>query len=178
MSLLVKTDDKIVELLHKKNKQGIADIYDKYGATLYGVILNIVKSDKMAEVLLQKVLIDVWTNIDHYTPSKQKLFSWLLHISRDISMNVLQNKKNIGMQTSQSLGNSVYGNNDSLSSSSHRELKKIIHQLDEKNRAVIDLIYLQGYNLKEVEQILQTNKESIQLRIRMATTELRKVLNT
>lgn len=180
MNSSTKTDHQIIQLLHKKDKQSILYIYDKYGSTLYGVILKTVQSEELAKELLKKTMIKIWEQSNDYDASKAKLFTWLLRISRNLSLSAMQSKKNQQPNTSLALGNFVYSNNkvDNLINVNDHGIKNKINKLDKKYQEIINLIYLQGYNLNEVSEILNLSLDIVKIRIRRATKELRKALNS
>ncbi|MEZ4686753.1 MAG: sigma-70 family RNA polymerase sigma factor [Bacteroidia bacterium] len=61
-------------------------LYDQYGAALYGVILKVVKSDSMAEDVLQESFVKIWNKIDQYDEKKGRFFTWILNIARNTAI--------------------------------------------------------------------------------------------
>jgi len=50
----------IIQLLQRQDKQAISILYDRYATALYGVAYKIVRSEQIAEDVLQDVFIKVW----------------------------------------------------------------------------------------------------------------------
>ncbi|MEL7021235.1 MAG: sigma-70 family RNA polymerase sigma factor, partial [Bacteroidota bacterium] len=157
MNSSLHQDDQIIQFLHQNDQQAIGMIYDKYGAALYGVVTKIVKSDTIAEDVMQDAFVKIWKNASTYDRTKGKLFTWLLNITRNTAIDRIRSAKYRHAQKSISLDNSVY-NDSSLSTETqvdHIGLDKVLHSLDDKYRVVLDMIYLRGYTQKEVEEELK-----------------------
>lgn len=178
MDNLNTNDDFIIDLLRQNDKSAIELIYDKYGAALFGVVVKIVKSTAIAEDVLQDAFVKVWKNADKYDNTKGRLFTWLLNITRNTAIDTIRSSKFKQSQKNQPLENSVY-NDVRLSTEmqvNHLGLDKVMNTLDEKYRVVLDLIYLQGYTQKEVEDELNIPLGTVKSRVRIALRELRKQL--
>lgn len=174
------SDDYIIQQLRGGNQEAISMLYDKYGAALFGVVTKIVKSNMIAEDVMQDAFVKIWKNADTYDTSKGKLFTWLLNITRNTAIDTIRSAKYRHSKKSVSLDNSVY-NDKNLSVETpvnHIGLNKVLHSLDEKYRIVLDLIYLQGYTQKEVEEELQIPLGTVKSRVRIAIRELRKLLSS
>lgn len=178
MNSSLHQDDQIIQFLHQNDQQAIGMIYDKYGAALYGVVTKIVKSDTIAEDVMQDAFVKIWKNASTYDHTKGKLFTWLLNITRNTAIDRIRSAKYRHAQKSISLDNSVY-NDSSLSTETqvdHIGLDKVLHSLDDKYRVVLDMIYLRGYTQKEVEEELKIPLGTVKSRVRIALRELRKLL--
>lgn len=178
MNKLIHKDEQIIELLHQRDQSAVGMIYDKYGAALFGVVSKIVKSNTIAEDVMQDAFVKIWKNSNSYDNSKGKLFTWLLNVTRNTAIDTIRSAKYRQSQRSVPLENSVY-NDKNLSTEipvDHIGLKKVLDSLDEKYRVVLDMIYLQGYTQKEVEKELQIPLGTVKSRVRIAIRELRKLL--
>ncbi|MEJ0083601.1 MAG: sigma factor [Puia sp.] len=51
-----------------------------------------VKSPEIANDILQEVFISIWRKIETYDPIKGRLFTWMLNISRNASIDMLRSK--------------------------------------------------------------------------------------
>lgn len=176
VSYLTK-DDTIIQLLQNQNRQAIENIYDKYGAALYGVILRLVKCEETAKEVLQQSLLQIWKNAKQHDVYQGRLFSWMLQICRKKSIEILEIKKKQTLNTSTFSNYSAYNHKTLLTQMINLsgDSKKNILKLDKQYKEVIDLIYFQGYSPQEVAQTLQISDDVVQLRIKLATQKLRKI---
>ena len=62
-------------------------LYNQYAAAIYGIVRRKVADEHTAEIILEKVFIDVFTSIALYDEAKFKIFTWLHQIAhRQISL--------------------------------------------------------------------------------------------
>ena len=68
------------------------EIYKLYATAMYNVALRIVNDDAEAEDVLQDVFVKIWKNIDMYSESKGRFYTWMLNIARNTSIDKLRSK--------------------------------------------------------------------------------------
>jgi RNA polymerase sigma-70 factor (ECF subfamily) len=76
------SEEAFVQRLQSGERAAFAELYDRYGKSLFGIIFTIVKSESDAENLLQDTFVKIWRNIDRYEANKGRLFTWLAVIAR------------------------------------------------------------------------------------------------
>mgnify|MGYP001766483760 CR=1 FL=1 len=86
------TQEELIPLLLKKDDRSFTLLYDNYSKSLYGVIFTLIKDREEAEDVLQEVFIKIWKNIDSYNESKGRLYTWMLNIARNTSIDKLRSK--------------------------------------------------------------------------------------
>jgi len=171
-------DNNLILLLQRGDRRAIALILEKYGDALYGAIFNMVRSEAIAKDLMQDSCVKIWKNGSKYDESKGRLFTWLLRVTRNTALDKIRTDKFKREQTSESIEQTVY---NTVSHSEEMQindvgLQQVIGRLDEKYRAVIDLIYLQGYTQKEATQKLNIPLGTVKSRVKIAIRELRLLL--
>ncbi|MEM9921100.1 MAG: RNA polymerase sigma factor [Bacteroidota bacterium] len=148
-------------------------LYDDYAPALYGVIFRIVKSEELAEDVLQDTFVKIWKNGPDYDASKGSLFTWMLNIARNTAIDLIRSAHHRRRQHMESPDQAAHiGESFNVN---HIGVNAIVDNLDEKYRKVIDLIYFQGYTHKEVVEELDIPLGTVKSRIRIALRELRKL---
>ncbi len=166
--------DQIIQQLQSRDSVAIGQLYDAYGAALFGVVLRIVGSKELAEQVLQDTFLKAWKNGESYDPSKGQLFTWLVNIARNTAIDAtrsahFKNQKHTSDITT------LYQQPDSGSlNPEHVGVRELIGKLDEKYRKLIDLVYFQGYTQEEVAETTGIPLGTIKTRLRYAITELRR----
>ena len=169
-------ENALVERLHQRDETVIGDLYDRYGAALYGVVVKIVNNEHTAEDVLQDAFTKIWQNGQRYDRKKGTLFTWMLNITRNTAIDRIRSAQH--RQKIQPIDISVY-NNPSLQTSPSTDtigLRKIVSRLEPKYRMMIDLAYFGGYTHKEIEEKLNLPLGTIKSRLRIAMRELRKLV--
>ena len=174
----MRDEKQIIQWLQAQDKRAISHLYDAYGAALYGLIFRMVKSEEVAQDLVQDTFVKVWKNGHRYDATKGTLFTWLINIGRNTAINAIQSKSYRNSLKNQNVEN--LANSNSHPSVIHElnvnqiGLKGLINELDEKYSVLIDLIYFKGYTQREAEKHLGIPLGTIKSRVRIALRELRK----
>ena len=59
-------DHQIIELLQQQDKKAIDALYDQYSPALYGIVLKIVRSEMVAQDVLQEAFVKIWSKGSSY----------------------------------------------------------------------------------------------------------------
>jgi RNA polymerase sigma-70 factor (ECF subfamily) len=165
-------------LLKERSSHAFAYLYDNYSGTLYNIILQILPDQELASDVLQETFLNIWRKIDSYDESKGKLFTWMLNVTRNLSIDTVRSKSFQNNQKNQELAESI-----SLNRNGHVQqdvdnigLKKLIERLKKEQRSVIDLAYFKGYTHEEIAEIEDLPLGTVKTRIRTALIQLREQL--
>jgi RNA polymerase sigma-70 factor (ECF subfamily) len=163
-----------ISLLKQKDKQVIGYLYDDYGGPILGIISRIVQDANKAEELLQDTFVRAWDRGNLYDETKGSLFTWLVRIARNLSINEVQSKAFKKKQVTGTLDPAFDGHQQELSVNT-LGLKGHVSRLDNKYMEVIDLVYFQGHTHQEAAHQLDLPLGTLKSRIKKAIEALRKV---
>jgi len=173
------SEKNIVAMLHQNDKRVMAIIYDQYAPALYGVVFRIVKSEEVAQDVMQDAFVKIWKNGTTYDSSKGTLFTWMLNITRNTAIDKIRSKGFRNGEKIQSIDNHVYNQ----ASKNHRikpdevGVKEVLNNLEDKYKEVVDLIYFKGYTQQEVSEHLNIPIGTVKSRLRIALRELRNIFD-
>jgi RNA polymerase sigma-70 factor (ECF subfamily) len=170
-------ENQITELLARKDQAAIALIYDYYAPALYGTILRIVRSEAVAEDVLQDTLVKVWRYADRYNAQQGRLFTWLINIARNTAIDAYRSKAYRQQSENQGLEIAV-DQVGHFESTDHIGLRELLQTIDPKHRELIDLAYFQGYTQTEIAEELQLPLGTVKTRMRSALQSLRGKFDT
>ena len=167
----------LIIALKARDDQAFSYLYDNYSAALYTVILQIVKTPEVANDILQDVFVNIWKKIESYDPIKGRLFTWMLNISRNASIDMLRSKSYQNSQKNQEITDNVYVNTQVTQTSTDSiGLSKFLGKLRPEQRVLIELAYFKGYTHDEIAQIESIPLGTVKTRIRNALLQLREYL--
>jgi RNA polymerase sigma-70 factor (ECF subfamily) len=167
----------LVLALKARDNRAFEYLYDHYSGSLYSIILQIVGNSTLANDVLQEVFVNIWRRIDSYDAVKGRLFTWMLNISRNASIDLLRSKNYQNSQKNQELKDNVYGNDQVTQTSTDSiGLAKILAKLRPDHRVLIELAYFKGYTHDEISQIEDIPLGTVKTRIRNALLQLRDYL--
>jgi RNA polymerase sigma-70 factor (ECF subfamily) len=101
------SEQELVALLQERNEKAFGYLYDNYSAALYGIVNSIIIDKEIANDVLQNVFINIWRKIESYDASKGRLFTWMLNIARNASIDEFRSKGFRHSQQNQSLNDNV-----------------------------------------------------------------------
>lgn len=74
------TPEQFVDLIKAQCPIGFNQFYEKYGSWLYSICLYALKSDSVAEEILELSFLNIYSQIESYQPEKLKFHCWLLTV--------------------------------------------------------------------------------------------------
>jgi RNA polymerase sigma factor (sigma-70 family) len=172
------TEHELVTLLKSRDTRAFSYLYDNYSGSLYTVIAQIIDDIEVANDVLQEVFINIWRKIESYDPMKGRLFTWMLNIARNASIDTVRSKsyqnsqKNLAISDSNETGGAQAEqvNIDNIG------FRKVLERLKKEQRVLIDLAYFKGYTHEEIAEIEDIPLGTVKTRIRNALMQLREYL--
>ena len=155
-------------------------MYDMYSSSLYGVIYRIIQHEEIAEDLLQEAFVKIWNSAASYDESKGRLFTWMVNIARNLSIDKTRSKDFRNHSKTEDIENIVLSVDKGFTTSINPEtlgLKELVNKLNPDQKAVLDLIYYQGFTHVEAAEELNLPLGTVKTRLRNAIITLRKVFN-
>ena len=174
------SEEELVSALKGQDTVAIKALYDMYSGALMGVISRIVLQTEVAEDLLQETFLKIWNSAGSYDPSKGRLFTWMMNIARNLSIDKLRSKDFKNANKNQDIENNVDFIDEQKKVSFNADtlgLKELVTQLKPEFKNVLDMVYFKGYTHVEAAEELNLPLGTVKTRVRMAILELRKNFN-
>jgi RNA polymerase sigma-70 factor (ECF subfamily) len=172
--------EELLKELLKKDDKSFTLLYDNYSKSLFGVIYNLIRNTEEAEDVLQEVFVKIWKNIDSYNESKGRLYTWMLNIARNTSIDKLRSKNFNNSQKNLSTDNFVHILEDNSKTTNRIDaigIKEFIMKLKPKCIQIIDLLFFKGYTQQEASDELEMPLGTVKTNNRNCMNELRKMLH-
>jgi RNA polymerase sigma factor (sigma-70 family) len=173
------SEDELIALLKNKDTAAFGVLYDNYSPAMYGVITRIVPAEEIAQDILQNVFIKIWKSFESYDATKGRLFTWMLNIARNCSIDYSRSKQSKIDNHIQDIDNSISEINKRTSNSMNTDVigvKEQVTKLKDDYKVLIDMIYYGGYTMEETAKELNMPLGTVKTRMRAAIKELRNVL--
>ncbi|GAA4094884.1 RNA polymerase sigma factor [Mucilaginibacter panaciglaebae] len=174
------SEEELVLALRNREKIAVEALYDMYSASLFGVISRVVSDEATAEDILQETFVKIWHSFSSYSEDKGRLFTWMVNIARNLSIDKLRSKDFKNNSKNQALENNVTSIDEQKSTVYKPELmgiKDLVQTLKPEQKSILDLVYFKGYTHVEAADELGIPLGTIKTRLRMAIIELRKYFN-
>ena len=174
------TEQELVLALKERDNQAFNFLYDNYAGALYSIIKQIITDNaELASDVLQEVFINIWRKIETYDQTKGRLFTWMLNIARNASIDTLRSKSYQNSQKNQELPDNVYKSVASqtiLMNVDNIGLKKVLEKLKAEHRVLVELAYFKGFTHEEISEMMGIPLGTVKTRIRNALLQLREYL--
>ena len=171
------SESELIHLLQQRGQQVYNYLYDNYSGALLSIIYNIVKDQELSNDVLQDVFVKIWRQIDTYDSTKGRLFTWMLNIARNTAIDTVRSKGFQNSQKNRELTESVYVSvGTSEIQTDQIGLKKLVYQLKEDHRVLIDLSYFQGFTQDEISKMMNSPLGTVKTRLRTALIQLRTIM--
>ena len=136
-------------------ENALRTLYDRFGNLVFRNACQVLGSVSEAEDATQEVFVQIWRTADRYDPSRAKLITWVMLISRRMLIDRL--RRRMVRPKTMSLDEALHD----VASPTHQDqdiregsaaIRKRMSELPELQREVIERVYLQGYSIREVAE--------------------------
>ena len=173
------SEEELVLQLQNRNQQAFSYLYDNYAAALNGIIYRLVEDKELAEDILQEAFVKIWNNFASYDTTKGRLFTWMLNLTRNLTIDTLRSKGYKKQSKISGDENSVSNFTDNKAVAEKFDamgIRKQLSNLKPEQRSIIDMAYFNGYTQDEISKEMGIPLGTVKTRMRSAILELRKML--
>ena len=175
------SEDKLIEGLQNMDGSAMSALYSMYSDSLYRVISTIVVIEEVAQDLLQETFIKIWKSFKQYDPRKGRLYTWMIRLARNISIDYLRSVNHRNYTVSENLFESTQQIDQKFQVSYNPELigvRDMTTILNEDQRRALDLIYFKGYTHVQAAEELDITVGILRSRLQSSIAELRRTFKT
>jgi RNA polymerase sigma-70 factor (ECF subfamily) len=178
------SDEKLVSLIAQSHEQALAQLYDRYNRLIFSLALAVVNDRETAEEITLDVFMRVWQKADTYRAEQAKVSTWLTHIARHHSIDVLRRRAARLDHSAihwedviRNVESSLPGPQESVELSLRRaRIHAALARLPAEQKQALFLAYFGGYTQSQIAEILAQPLGTIKTRLRLAMQKLREFL--
>ena len=173
------SEDELIRLLKIREPSAFSYLYDNYSGALFGIIYKMLDDRQLAEDVLQEAFVKIWNNFSNYDSLKGRLFTWMLNIARNLTIDTIRSKgyrKQAKIQNSEKSVDSISSHTNTTESFDALGIRKHLTLLKDDQKQIIDLAYFGGFTQDEISKQLAIPLGTVKTRMRTAIMELRKIL--
>jgi RNA polymerase sigma factor (sigma-70 family) len=172
-------EEELVLLLGQRDRNAFSYLYDNYAGALNSVIFRLVPDKTLCEDILQEAFVKIWNNFNSYDKSKGRLFTWMLNLTKNLTIDTLRSKgykKQTKISGDENTVSNVQDSNTGVDKFDTVGLRNQLSALKPEQRTIIDMAYFSGYTQDEISKALDIPLGTVKTRMRAAILELRKNL--
>jgi RNA polymerase sigma-70 factor (ECF subfamily) len=145
----------LIARLQRRDPQALAELYDRYGRTVYSLILRVVRDKASAEDLVQETFLRVWNRVHLVNAAKGAVGPWLLAVARNVAIDYLRSsagRERNAVELDEAGHAPLYGEMEAeiLISDQARRAKAAMDKLAPNYRTVMELAYFEGLSQSEM----------------------------
>ena len=174
----------LIERISDGDVNAFEILYDTYSGLLYRVVVKILRTREEAEDILQEVFVQIWKKAASYNPSIASPSAWIIRIARNKAIDCLRSKRRQMNRTAVHLDGEPHleltepiGNPEtSLDTDEEGKIiREALLRLPEEQKAVIILMFYEGYSHSEIAESLALPLGTVKSRIRLGMHAMHKI---
>lgn len=175
--LNLRSQERIIKKCLKKHKKSQIELYKLYCDAMFLVSLRIVRQKETAQEIMQDAFIIAFDKLDLYDAAKGSFGSWLKRIVVNQSISFLRKEKDIVFKSLELVPELILESdieqNNALPEQ-YEKFKKGFAELKTNYQVIINLHYIEGYDLEEIGQILDISYANTRTMLSRARQSLKK----
>jgi RNA polymerase sigma-70 factor (ECF subfamily) len=161
----------------------VAELYDRYGASVYGLALRVLGQPDLAEEIVQDVFAQVWREAARYDPARSTVAGWIVMLTRTRAIDRLRARRaRPDLSARDSIETMPLPSAERTPESSTiveehaRMVRAALARLPDAFRSLIELAYYEGLSHSEIAARTGIPLGTVKTRLRNAMGELRSAL--
>lgn len=180
------SDEALLQKISAQDVDAFSQLYDRYSAVVYQLILRIIRERTIADELLQETFWTIWKNADQFQ-HRGAVAAWLMRIARNKCLDELRRQKarpqpaklsapdNHAILTAKP-DQSVKIEESVASSWMQQRLHGALADLPEEQQVCLKLSYFDGMSQREIAEHLGIPLGTVKTRIRLGVEKLEHLL--
>jgi RNA polymerase sigma-70 factor (ECF subfamily) len=176
MSLV--SEQELVKQFKSKDSKAFTYLYDAYAPALLGSIQRMIPCAATSEDVLQNVFIKIWSSSAQYEPKKGRLFTWMINITRNTTIDYIrQQKVHPQYYRTQVLADGLQKTCMLNKHISKMDATLLLKRLMPRKRGLLQLV-LAGFTCKEIGKLLHIPESTVKSRMQSAYKKCRLFMPT
>jgi len=176
-----KDDRYYISKVLEGDMQAFSYLVDKYKDMVFTLAFRILKNRENAEEVAQDSFVKVYQNLKKFK-SKSKFSTWLYRIVYNTAISRVRVKQNPTMSIDDQKFFEIEDEKQNVSKSFDIEnnkmiLQRLLNKLDESDRALITLYYLDECKISEIAEITGQNNSNIKVKLHRTRKKMQEELH-
>jgi RNA polymerase sigma factor (sigma-70 family) len=172
------SDEALVALAARSEQTALAELYDRYGRTAYGLALRVLRDQSLAEDAVQEAFLTIWRTASRFMPEKGRASTWILTLVHRRAVDAVRREQRRRADSLELAGEpSVEGVEEDAWLRLQRErVQQALRHLPDTQREALELAYYGGFSQSELAERLGQPLGTIKSRMFTGLSRLREEL--
>ena len=178
LPVAVRTDihKEIIENSKKGNSKAQYQLYQLYAKAMYNTCYRMMNSQSEAEDMLQEAFTEAFMKL-HTFRYESTFGAWLKRIVVNKCLNEIKKRKaDLNFVEDMTIYNEKKDNEDFNTGLNVNDIKKAMEQLPNGSRMIFSLYLLEGYDHREIAQILNVSESNSKSQYMRAKRKIKEIL--
>jgi RNA polymerase sigma-70 factor (ECF subfamily) len=172
------SDIELMSRILQRDQGALAELYQRYGAHVYGLALRVLQKRELAEEITQDTFLNVWRQPEAWNPALGRLSSWLLTVARYKAIDRVRREQRRPDTQADPLDDDHLRPDASLAPDATamedgRLIRSLVAQLPVEQAQIIELAFFQGMTHSAVAELLDLPLGTVKTRVRLGLQKLR-----
>ncbi|ALG86967.1 ECF RNA polymerase sigma factor SigK [Gordonia phthalatica] len=173
----------LLELVAAGDRAAFADLYDRTGPRVYGMVLRVLRDPGYSEEVTQDVYLQIWRDAGRFDAEQGSAMSWLLTIAHRRAVDRVRSESSASARENRyglrSLAEVVAGVDDEvLMREAGGRVRDCLGTLTDLQAQAVSMAYYDGFTYREVADRLAVALPTVKSRIRDGLKRLRGCLGS
>ena len=172
------SDEALVLLAARSEQSALAELYDRYGRTAYGLALRVVRDPALAEDVVQEAFLAVWRSAPTFVPERGKASTWILTLVHRRAVDVVRREQRRRADSLERAPEPVAEGvvEDAWLRLQRERVQAALRRLPDAQREALELAYYGGFSQSELAERLGQPLGTIKSRMFAGLSRMRELL--
>jgi RNA polymerase sigma factor (sigma-70 family) len=172
------SDEALVLMAARSEESALAELYDRYGRTAYGLALRVLRDQALAEDAVQEAFLTVWRTAAQFVPERGKASTWILTLVHRRAVDAVRHEQRRRTHSLEPAAEpSVDGVEEDAWLRLQRErVQSALRRLPDAQREALELAYYGGFTQSELAERLGQPLGTIKSRMFSGLSRMRELL--
>jgi RNA polymerase sigma-70 factor (ECF subfamily) len=172
------SDEALVALAARSEQSALAELYDRYGRSAYGLALRVVRDEALAEDAVQEAFLALWRTAPRFVPERGRASAWILTLVHRRAVDLVRREER---RRADALELDAEPGSGSVDEEAWLRLQRervqhALRQLPDQQREALELAYYGGFTQSELAERLGQPLGTIKSRMFAGLSRLRELL--
>lgn len=174
------SDEALVALVERGDELALAELYERFGRTAYGLALRMLRDHALAEDAVQDAFLSVWRNAARFVPERAKAATWILTLVHRRAVDLVRREERRRAESLDTVVEAAGGSSEEAAwlRLERERVQNALRALPDPQREAIELAYYGGFTQSELADRLGEPLGTIKSRMFTGLNRLRELLSS
>lgn len=169
-------DKNVLEGCMKNNRKDQELLYKQFYGPMMALCIRYTRNEEDAIEVLHNGFLKVFKHLGTYDVSKASLYTWIKTIVVNSAIDFIRSKQKFGTTIELTEMQEVGMDNEAIQRMSATELLQLVRQLPNATQTVFNLYVVEGYNHREIGELLGISEGTSKWHLSEARKQLQQLL--